>query len=155
MVMLVAYAGFLLYPTTAPRPAHVPGDGFAAWSLRLAYDIDPPYNCFPSLHVAWACVSALTCYRVHRGVGIVAALWAALIGVSTLYTKQHYVADVIAGALAGYVAYPLFLRRYPREGVAEIDRRLAPFRALAAIGIFGIMVAGFWVAYRFDVAVPG
>ena len=76
------------------------GDGFAAWSLRLLYDIDTPYGCFPSLHVAWAFVSALTCYRVHAGVGWVAAGWATLIAVSTLYTKQHYVVDVIAGALA-------------------------------------------------------
>ena len=119
MVMLVAYVGFLLYPTAAPRPAEVSGDGFAAWSVRLAYSVDPPYNCFPSLHVAYAFVSALTCYRVHRGVGVVAAIWAALIGVSTLYTKQHYVADVIAGALAAYMAYAFFLRTYPREAVPE------------------------------------
>ena len=153
MVMLVAYAGFLLYPTAAPRPAEVFGDGFAAWCLRLAYSLDPPYNCFPSLHVAYSFVSALTCYRVHRGAGATAALWAALIGVSTLYTKQHYVADVIAGALAAWVAYVLFLRRYPREAVPEADRRLAPIRALAAIGIYGIVVAGFWVAYRMQMVV--
>ena len=147
-VMTVAYVGFLLYPTAAPRPDDVTGAGFAAWSLRLAYSLDPPYNCFPSLHVAYAFVSALTSSRVHRGVGAVAAVWAALIGVSTLYTKQHYVVDVIAGAFAAYVAYLLFLRSYPREAVAEIDRRRAPGRALAAIGIFAFMVACFWVAYR-------
>ncbi len=148
MVMLVSFAGFLLYPTAAPRPAVVSGDGFAAWSLRLAYDLDPPYNCFPSLHVAWAFVSALACYRVHPGVGAAAAFWAALIGVSTLYTKQHYVADVIAGALAAGAAYALFLRTYPREAVSERDRRAAPRRALVVVAIFAVMVAGFWVAYR-------
>jgi len=153
MVMIVAYAGFLLYPTAAPRPALVSGDGFAAWSLRLAYSLDPPYNCFPSLHVAYSFVSALTCYRVHRGVGAAAALWAGLIGVSTLLTKQHYVADVIVGALAAYAAYMLFLRRYQREAVAESDRRRAPFRALCAIGIFGIMVFGFWAAYQMGMVV--
>jgi membrane-associated phospholipid phosphatase len=146
-VMLVAYAGFMLYPTAAPRPAEVFGDGFAAWSVRLAYSIDPPYNCFPSLHVAYAFVSALTCYRVHRGLGTAAALWAALIGVSTLYTKQHYVADVIAGAASAFVAYLLFLRPYPREAVPDADRRLAPMRALTAVGIIIVMVAGFWAAY--------
>jgi membrane-associated phospholipid phosphatase len=130
-----------------------PRDGFAAWTLRIAYSIDPPYNCFPSLHVAYSFVSALTCYRVHRGVGAAAALWAALIGVSTLYTKQHYVADVIVGALAAYVAYVLFLRGYPREAVAESDRHRAPLRALGAIGIFGIIVAGFWVAYQIQMVV--
>jgi len=148
MVMLVAYAGFLWYPTEAPRPVDVAANGFAAWSLRLVYSLDPPYNCFPSLHVAYAFVSALTCYRVHRGVGLAAAGWAALIGVSTLYTKQHYVADVVAGALAAFAAYGLFLRTYPREAVPETDRRLAPRRTLVAIGICGVMVAGFWVAYQ-------
>jgi membrane-associated phospholipid phosphatase len=148
MVMLVAYAAFLLYPTAASRPAEVFGNGFAIWSLRLVYSLDPPYNCFPSLHVAYAFVSALTCYRVHRGVGAAAVLWAALIGVSTLYTKQHYVADVVAGALSAFGAYALFQRTYPREAVPEADRLLAPRRALTAIGIFAFMVAGFWVAYR-------
>jgi membrane-associated phospholipid phosphatase len=147
-VMTVAYVGFLLYPTAAPRPEEVAGTGFAAWSLRLAYSLDPPYNCFPSLHVAYAFVSALTSYRVHRGVGAVAAGWAALIGISTLYTKQHYVVDVIAGALAAYVAYVFFLQNHPREAVAELDRRRAPVRAMAAIGIFGFMIASFWLAYR-------
>jgi membrane-associated phospholipid phosphatase len=147
MVMIVAYVGFMLYPTASPRPAQVPGSGFAAWSLRLIYSLDSPYNCFPCLHVAYAGVSALTCYRVHRGVGTAAVLWTALIGVSTLYTKQHYVADVIAGGLAAYIAYAWFLRRFPREAVAEIDRRRAPIRALSVIGIFGIMIAGFWAAY--------
>lgn len=150
MVMIVSYVGFLLYPTAAPRPAEVLGDGFSAWTLRLVYSLDPPYNCFPSLHVAYSFVSALTCYRVHRGVGAAAAVWAALIGVSTLYTKQHYVIDVIAGALAAYVAYVLFLRTYPREAVAESDRSRAPFRALTVIGIFAIMIAGFWVAYQIN-----
>jgi len=152
-VMLVSYVGFLVYPTGAPRPADVPGDNFSAWGLRLAYDIDPPHGCFPSLHVAYAFVSALTCYRVHRGVGVVAGLWATLIGVSTLFVKQHYSVDVIAGAVIAYVAYTLFLRNYPREAMAERDRRLAPWRALAVIGIFGIMLAGFWMAYRVQMGV--
>ena len=155
MVMIFAYAGFLLYPVMAPRPDQVLGDGFSAWSLRFVYSADPPYGCFPSLHVAYSFVSALTCSRVHRGVGAVAALWAAAIALSTLYTKQHYVVDVIVGALAAYLAYVLFLRSYPREAIAESDRRRAPFRALWAIGFFGIMVAGFWVAYQSGVEAMG
>jgi len=148
MVMILAYGAFLVYPTVAPRPDQVFGDGFSAWSLRLAYALDPPYGCFPSLHVAWSVLSALTCYRVHRGVGAVAGFWAALIGVSTLYTKQHYVVDVIAGALMAYLAYGLFLRSHPLEAVPESDHRRAPARALAGVGIFAMMVAGLWVEYQ-------
>jgi membrane-associated phospholipid phosphatase len=153
LVMILAYAGFLLYPVVAPRPDQVLGDGFSAWSLRLIYSADPPYGCFPSLHVAYSFVSALTCYRVHRGVGAVASLWAALIGISTLYTKQHYVVDVIVGALAAYLAYWLFLRSYPREAIPESDRQRAPVGALWAVSIFGIMVAGFFVVYKSGVVV--
>jgi hypothetical protein len=37
------------------------------WGLRFLYDADPPYHCFPSLHVARSFVSALTCYRAGCG----------------------------------------------------------------------------------------
>ncbi len=148
MVLTVAYLGFVAYPTVAPWPAEVPREGFAAWCLRLQYSLDQQYNCFPSLHVAHSFVSALTCYRVHKGVGVAAALWASLIGVSTLYTKQHYFVDVVAGMLMACVAYGVFLRSYPRELVAARDLRLAPVRALSVIGIFGVMVACVWVLYK-------
>jgi membrane-associated phospholipid phosphatase len=147
MVLIVAYAGFLAYPTIAPRPAVVPAVGFLAWCLRLVYALDSPYNCFPSLHVAHSFVSALACYRVHRGVGFTAALWAALIAVSALYVRQHFVVDLIAGALAAWVAYALFLRSYPREFIPEVDRRLAPGRALTVTGIFGMLAACAWLLY--------
>jgi membrane-associated phospholipid phosphatase len=153
-VMLAGYAGFLLYPTAAPRPDVVTDAGFAAWSLRLAYALDPPYGCFPSLHVAYSFVSALTCYRVHRGVGVIAAGWAALIGVSTLYTKQHYAVDVLAGALVAFVAYGIFLRPYPRDSIADVDRRRAPLRAAIVIVLWSGAVALFWLGYRTGFIVP-
>ena len=146
-VMAAAYVGFMLFPTAAPRPDEVPGSGFLAWTLRVVYDIDPTHGCFPSLHVAYAFVSALTVSRVHRGVGIAALAWASLIGVSTLFTKQHFAADVVAGALLALAAYLLFLR-YPREEVAALDRRLAPRRAMAVAGLFAASLAAAWVAYR-------
>lgn len=146
-VWLVAYVCFLVYPTVAPRPAKVLGEGFAAWGLRFLYDADPPYNCFPSIHVAHSFVSALTCHRIHRKVGIAAALCAALVALSTLYTKQHYVTDVVAGILLAMIAYALFLRGYPREKIPALDARLAPAVAFGTIGVIGLGVAGFWVAY--------
>lgn len=146
-VLIVAYAGFLAYPTIAPRPATLPAAGFTAWCLRLIYALDSPYNCFPSLHVAHSFVSALACYRVNKRVGFATAVWASLIGVSTLFTKQHFAVDVIAGALVAYTAYGVFLRSYPRELVPAVDRHLAPRRAAAVIAIYGILVASFWVLY--------
>ena len=147
-IWITAYLCFLLYPTVAPRPPHVTGDGFAAWGLRSLYSSDPPYNCFPSLHVAHSFVSALACLRIHRGVGIAAAFCALLVGISTLYTKQHYVADVLAGIALAFIAYVVFLRRAPRDGVAEADRRVAPVLAIGVLAIMALGVGGFWVAYR-------
>lgn len=146
-VWLAAYACFLLYPTVAPRPLEVTGEGFAVWGLRALYDSDPPYNCFPSLHVAHSFVSALTCYRLHRGLGIVTIVCALLVGISTLYTKQHYVLDVAGGiALAG-ITYAVFLHGYRREDIPELDRRLAPAVALVTLGAIGIGVVCFRIVY--------
>ena len=147
-VWITAFVIFLLYPTKAPRPADVIGEGFGVWGLRLLYGMDPPYNCFPSIHVAHSFVSALTCYRVHRRVGIGAGLCASLVSVSTLFTKQHYVLDVVAGIFLACVAYVVFLRDSRGEEIPELDRRVAPVFALGIIGIIGLVVAGFWLAYR-------
>jgi len=145
-VMLPAYAGFLLYPTTAPSHGVLPSTGFAAWTLRLAYDIDTPANCFPSLHVAYAFVAAQACYRVHRGVGIAALIWATLIALSTLFTKQHYIVDVAAGAAMGGAASFVFLRSGPRQGTNQ-HARGAPRRAAYAVAFYVLMVAAFGVTY--------
>lgn len=146
-VWLLSYACFLLFPTFAPRPDKVLGNGFGVWGLRFLYDADPPYNCFPSLHVAHSFVSALACYRVHRALGLVAILCASLVALSTLFTKQHYVADVIAGILLALVAYAVFLRSYSRAHIPTLDRRLAPALALCVTALVGLGVACSWVAY--------
>lgn len=149
-VWITAYVCFVVYPTAAPRPSEVIGEGFAVWGLRSLYSADPPYNCFPSLHVAHSFVSALACYRVHRGVGIAATVCALLVGLSTLFTKQHYVADVVAGIGLALVAYGVFLRSCSRAEIPELDRRIAPVLALGTLGVVGLGTFGFWVVYLFS-----
>jgi membrane-associated phospholipid phosphatase len=148
LVILLSYAVFLIYPTSAPRLEAIAVSGFSTWTLRALYEMDPPYNCFPSLHVAYAFVAAVACRRVHRGVGAAAIAWAALIAISTLFTKQHYVADVLGGTAAALLAERLFLRRHPPQATPEDDRRRAPARALAAAAIYAVMIVAFAVAYH-------
>lgn len=147
LVWVTAYAFFAVYPTAAPRPERVIGEGFAVWGLRALYSSDPPYNCFPSLHVAHSFVSALACLRVHRGVGMIATCCAAAVALSTLFTKQHYVADVIAGVLLALGAYAIFLRN-AHEPVPELDRDAAPALALGLLGLVLLGTCGYWIAYR-------
>jgi membrane-associated phospholipid phosphatase len=147
-VMIVSYAIFLAYPTVAPRDEAVVVHDLATWSLRLFYDLDQPYGCFPSLHVAYSFVAAFACLRMHRGVGLAACGWAVLIGVSTVYTKQHYVVDALAGAAIGVAAYLLFLRAGPRLVVSLLDHERAPLRSSYAAGAYGVVIMLFWLAYQ-------
>lgn len=138
---------FVIYPTVAPRPEIASGEGFGAWGLRALYSADPPYNCFPSLHVAHSFVSALACSRVHRGLGIVATICATLVAVATLLTKQHYVLDLVAGIFLALVAYGIFLRRYSSDKISEFDRQVAPAIALCVGALVAVVIAISGLAY--------
>ena len=146
-VWLTAYACFYMYPTYAPRPDSIPGSGFGVWGLRLLYSSDPPYNCFPSLHVAHSFVSAFACHRVHRRLGRLALGAAALVALSTLFTKQHYVLDVVAGIGMATGVNAVLLRTYPRERVPELDRRIAPAFGVGIAGLVALVLAGFYLLF--------
>ena len=65
--------------------------------------IDPnPYAAFPSMHVAIAVIAA----ELLRGrYGAKAYIWPFLMSFSTIYTANHYLLDVMAGWLLGYLSY--------------------------------------------------
>ena len=148
MAWITGYVCFLVYPTILPRPAGELGPGFFAWFLRGVWAADAPRNCLPSLHVASPFVAAITIWRVHRGTGLAVGVWAALIALSTLFTKQHYVADVITGTLLAVAACAICFRNCPRVELSENDHRAAPVLVLGVIGVYALVVAGLWVAYR-------
>jgi membrane-associated phospholipid phosphatase len=147
-VWITAYLFFIAWPTVAPRPALVTGQGFAWDALRFLYGADPPYNCFPSLHVAHSFVSALACLKVDRRVGRFALACASLVALSTLFTKQHYVVDVIAGVAMAYAAAAIFLRGAGAPSAHE--QHAAPVVAAAlmlpiAAFVFGVWIVSAWV----------
>ena len=148
---LVAFACFWFYPTLSSRPAKVLGDGFGNWGLRVIYSADARYNCLPSLHVAQCFLAAFSCGLVHRGVGAVAVVWAALVALSTLYTKQHYALDVVTGILLACIAFAIFLRKYPREAIPERERRYAPLMAACAVGVYGVILLVFGMLYALGI----
>jgi membrane-associated phospholipid phosphatase len=96
LASLLAFCVFLVYPTEFPRGVTAE-DGAAAFAFRFLYSIDSAANCFPSLHVALAWLSALSLRDERRKAGALAMVWAALISISTLTTKQHYFADLVGG----------------------------------------------------------
>jgi membrane-associated phospholipid phosphatase len=146
-IWTVGLACFLLFPTVSSRPPKPVAGGFNEWLLRAIYDSDVKYNCLPSLHVAQVYLAALACNIVHRGVGKAALVWATLVAVSTLFTKQHYVLDVVTGFALGVASYAIFLHRFPRDAIPAHDRRYAPVMALAAVATYGAMVLLWAILY--------
>ena len=62
---------------------------------------------------------------------------------------QDLVQRMLAAKING--AHAVFLRSYPREGIPDGERRLAPVLALAAGGIYALIVAGLWLLYAIGV----
>jgi membrane-associated phospholipid phosphatase len=105
LILLAGLAGHRLVAAVYPRPAVAPpflgaSQAFMAW----VQTIDPPCNVFPSLHVAHTSSLALILHHENKRLGRSLIALAFLLAVSTLTTKQHFIADVLAGfALAALV----------------------------------------------------
>jgi membrane-associated phospholipid phosphatase len=102
VVLLVSYAFYAFLQTYIDRPA-IAGDDLFSRMIRDVYASDQPYNDFPSLHASLSTIFAIHWLRVDRGLGMPIAVWAALIVLSTVFVKQHYVPDVVAGVLLASV----------------------------------------------------
>ena len=74
--------------------------------LALVQSYDARSNCFPSMHTSVAMLTALHLYPTF---GLVAFVFPPLIGLSCVFTKQHYVLDIPAGLLLGLVSFQLFV----------------------------------------------
>jgi len=142
LVIALALAAFLLFPVTSvglrPDVRLYADAGFAGWLLQLLYFLDPPFNLFPSLHLALALLAALAAWRVDRPSGAAALAWTACIAASVCTTKQHYAVDVAAGLLLGGLAH--------RACVAPRAAASAEAESFGAVGLllFGALVAAFY-----------
>ena len=108
LTLLIAYTTYLLFPVYFERP-RLEVTSLHTWLLSLEY-MDKPYNHFPSLHVAlsWLAVfGAQVSGRSRIGLYVLAAA----ISISTLFVKQHYIADVAYGFAVAWVAWRLTPRR--------------------------------------------
>jgi membrane-associated phospholipid phosphatase len=110
----IAAVGHTLVRAEYPRPVlHPPYPDLSTAFLALVYRIDPPGNVFPSLHVAQSFVLALLLRLDRPRLGTAAVVMASLLAVSTLTTKQHFVADVVAGLLMALVEWAWVRRCLP------------------------------------------
>lgn len=107
LLLTFQIAFFMLIPVATPEVWRTRNTRHN-WSERfLAFvqSLDGTTNSFPSMHCSVAMLTALHLYP-HLGATIFA--FPLLIGLSCLFTKQHFVIDVPAGAALGWVTFELF-----------------------------------------------
>lgn len=111
LTMTAAYVIFLAFPVQMTMRPDVTGQsGFFIWLTKLFYNIDKTANCFPSLHVASPTLAAIALWNNHRKTSIAMFFVAAIVAISVLLVKQHYIADVFAGAILAAIAYAVAVK---------------------------------------------
>ena len=91
-------------PSKIERVEQVTAGGLSGWMLGLFQTTCKPYGNFPSMHVGLSVPVVIANFMAGGPIpGSIMLVWAALIAVSTLYTKQHYILDVCAGLIGGLI----------------------------------------------------
>jgi membrane-associated phospholipid phosphatase len=111
IVMTLGAAGHIFVGAEYPRPVlHPPYPDLSHAFLASVQRIDPPGNVFPSLHVAHTTMLALILRADRRRLGNITLLMATLLALSTLTTKQHFLADVVSGYILAFLGRAYALR---------------------------------------------
>lgn len=103
---LIGFVIFMVYPTAVQRPEII-GSGFTNDFCRFIYSVDniicacPSFHCFCSTLVI---LIYMECEGVSNKVVYLNIVISLLVFISTLLTKQHYIADIIPGILLAYFA---------------------------------------------------
>ena len=93
---------FILFPT------HIEREISTDFIMQFIYIIDPSsHKALPSLHISMMVLPLLYLRRLNSQ-SIIFYLWALLIAVSCLTTKQHNLLDIISGAGFAFIVYGFF-----------------------------------------------
>lgn len=101
----------LVLPSYYPREDIGPlSSSISLWVVELTREFDAACNTFPSGHVAFSwilcfCVGEADCVKRKKSLLGVYLLWATLISLSTLFLKQHYIFDVVAGIVLAHISF--------------------------------------------------
>ncbi len=143
VVNVLAFVVFWLYPVAPPRmlggftDVVAASGAFGSWHSGALASHANQLAAMPSLHIAWALWCTLAVWRMTRRVLLraLAALYPCLTALAVLATGNHYLLDVLAGALTLALAAAL-VRAWgrPRLGPAALRRdRGAPAPTVIAV----------------------
>lgn len=107
-ITVIASLIHALVPSKIERNEMLVAEGLSSQLIVLFQRTCKPYGNFPSMHVALSVPVVGANFLVAGPVaGSIALIWAILIALSTLFTKQHYLLDVLAGLIGGITIYLL------------------------------------------------
>lgn len=140
---------FMLYPLRFSLPRPEMDSPLCAWLFQTLALFDKPYNQLPSLHIAYCVIfwRALVGTLPHSYQRWLLAGSLLLVALSTLFTYQHHLLDVVAGLLLG-IATLLALRPGP------LQPRVSFYYAIAASIVFliGVVAAHSWLALYISIS---
>ena len=130
------------------------GNGVFISVVRFLYKIDTPTNIFPSMHVFNATASCIALYqnercRKNKIFTVSQIILGVSIVLSTMFLKQHSVADVMTALILNILCYQLFYRVIParqkrlsevltRKEICTVPNLLSTLRLCLAIVFLGI-----------------
>ncbi|MBK1813980.1 inositol phosphorylceramide synthase [Clostridium sp. YIM B02505] len=98
---LICICIYLVFQTTVPRPI-VDGNDFLSILVKNIYEIDRPYNCFPSIHVLTTSITMIFLWK-NKDLKTWFKIMIQIVGISiilsTLFVKQHAIIDAVAGGI--------------------------------------------------------
>ncbi len=113
LLMIILMAFYLLFPVRMPSSWHrYKGNDISEKLLKLIRREDTSRNCFPSLHVSAATLTAFHIMFNLPQLGLWPLLYPLLISASVLFTKQHFIMDIPPGFIVGWLVFAVYKYAY-------------------------------------------
>lgn len=97
-----------IIPSKVERMEHTNTGGIAGKMLRQWQKTCQPYGNFPSMHTGFSVPVVIANFMALGAIGgSITLVWAALIALSTLLLKQHYILDMLAALALGMLTSAL------------------------------------------------
>jgi membrane-associated phospholipid phosphatase len=114
---------YYVFQTTVPRPSLI-GDDWLTSMVSFVYQMDQPYNCFPSTHVltTYLIMRSIQQYSQSAGLKLVTHLIGLSIILSTVLIKQHVILDAIASIIIVEILYRA-VHYFAEEGIGKWVKR--------------------------------
>lgn len=150
-----------VYPNGQNLRPELTGDSVFIQAVQFLYRIDTPTNIFPSMHVfnaTAACVALLQNRRCRKSRVCSASILVLTVSIilSTMFLKQHSVADVMTALILNIICYQVFYRIIPanQEKIGQILTRkeiaTVPNAVSAARLVLAVLFLGFFERYGLE-----